>query len=65
MIFNLAYPDVSRHLLLLGTSITMVSFSYFVSQKVERRYARGLKNILESAFTSVSKYLDECCEVCL
>lgn len=32
MIFNLGYPDVSRHLLLLGTIITMVGFSYLVSQ---------------------------------
>ena len=57
MIFNLAYPTVNRHILLLGTIFIMIVFAYLVNQKVERRYSRSLQIILELAFTSIAMRL--------
>ncbi len=57
MIFNFAYPIVNRHILLLGTITIIIVSAYLVSEKVEQRYSRSLKIMLEHAFTSISMCL--------
>ncbi len=57
MIFNVAYPTLNRHILLLGTIAIMMVSAYLVSEKVEQRYSRSLKTGLERAIISVSTCL--------
>jgi peptidoglycan/LPS O-acetylase OafA/YrhL len=57
MVFNLAYPAVNQHILLLGTIFMMIVFAYLVNRKVERRYSKSLQIILERAFTSIAMCL--------
>ena len=57
MVFNLAYPAVNRHILLLVTIFIMIVFAYLVNQKVERRYSKSLQHVLELSFTTTSNRL--------
>jgi peptidoglycan/LPS O-acetylase OafA/YrhL len=50
MIFNMAYPVVSPHLLLWGTIALMIGASYVIHKKVEVPVARLMKRSLSYSF---------------
>ena len=50
MVFNLAYPAISNHLLLWGTLVLMLAIAYAVHVLVERRLSPSLKKLLEGGW---------------
>lgn len=47
MIFNLAYPLINPHVIMLGTITTMLLAAYIIDVKIERPYSRAIKLALE------------------
>ena len=50
IIFNMLYPLLNPHLIMLGTLATIILFAFLVNKHIEKRFSRPLKILLERLF---------------
>jgi peptidoglycan/LPS O-acetylase OafA/YrhL len=57
IIFNLAYPYLNPHFIIVGTFVVVLLVAYIVNRKVESKYSRPFKILLERLFAIRPKSL--------
>jgi peptidoglycan/LPS O-acetylase OafA/YrhL len=56
MVFNLAYPAVNSHVLLIGTIAAVLGLAYAVHVFVEKRFSPPMKNWLNASAAAIERF---------